>query len=291
MVYKGTSTKKYRLLTIAFEFIAERNKERKSKYQMEDKHYLFQIKNYLDSKGVKNNEGFLTLARERKVGRRFSLSDHIRGMIHSMLSNQTKWKRIEPHLDEIDSLFFMYNAEQILKTPPDYFSRGIFSLKCGNVSTKKQMDSLNYNISLMKNIEEKHGGIDSFVTSLPAYEIVKIFSDPNSDYKLRLFGEPLVWEYLRNVGIEGAKPDIHLRRFFGSDRMAKSKSSPASINDVLCEIEYLSKETGFTQTEIDDLIWRYCADGYGEICTKNPNCQGCVIRYKCSRGELGTDVR
>lgn len=251
---------------------------------MEDKHYLFKIKNYLDSKGVKNNEGFLTLARERKAGRSFSLSDHIRGMIHSMLSNQTKWKRIELHLDEIDSLFFMYNAEQILKTPPGYFSRGIFSLKCGNVSTKKQMDSLNYNISLLKNIEEKHGDVDSFVTSLPAYEIVKIFSDLNSAYKLRLLGEPLVWEYLRNVGIDGAKPDIHLRRFFGSDRMAKSKSSPSSINDVLCEIEYLSKETGFTQTEIDDLIWRYCADGYGEICTKNPNCQECVIRYKCSRG-------
>jgi hypothetical protein len=103
--------------------------------------------------------------------------------------------------------------------------------------------------------------------------------------------EPLVWEYLRNVGIDGAKPDIHLRRFFGSDRMAKSKISPASIYDVLCQIEELSKETGFTQTEIDDLIWRFCADGYGEICTKNPICQECVVRYKCSRGKLIEDIK
>ena len=40
-------------------------------------------------------------------------------------------------------------------------------------------------------------------------------------YKLHQVGEALAWEYIRNVGIDGAKPDTHIRRFLGSNRMGE----------------------------------------------------------------------
>ena len=42
-------------------------------------------------------------------------------------------------------------------------------------------------------------------------------------YKLHQVGEALAWEYIRNVGIDGAKPDTHIRRFLGSDRMGDQR--------------------------------------------------------------------
>lgn len=56
-----------------------------------------------------------------------------------MLTNQTKWHRVEPHLPEIDKIFFDYDPDAILKTEPEYFCKGLFAIKYGNMSTKAQM--------------------------------------------------------------------------------------------------------------------------------------------------------
>ena len=41
-------------------------------------------------------------------------------------------------------------------------------------------------------------------------------------YKLKYVGKALAWEYLRNVGVDGAKPDTHLKRILGSNRLGYS---------------------------------------------------------------------
>ena len=76
-------------------------------------------------------------------------------MIYALLTNQTKWIRIEPHLEEIRELFFDYDPEKILKTDPTKLSNGLFRLKCGNMSTKAQMLVLVDNIRTLYRIEEE----------------------------------------------------------------------------------------------------------------------------------------
>lgn len=251
---------------------------------LENEHYLFKLRAFLEPKGLVYESSLAAAVEERLRGKKFSLSDHIRGMVYSMLTNQTKWYRIEPHLSEIDKLFFGYDAAKIKGMDAEYFCRGIFSLKCGNMSTKAQMQALHYDIDIFEKIEKEYGSIDVFLTCMPLHMGVAKLSKADSPYKLRMLGEALVWEYLRNVGIDGAKPDTHLRRFFGKDRMGTSKNSTASTKEVLDQVDALSKETGMTKTEIDNIIWSYCADGYAEICTATPNCSKCVIVKSCKRG-------
>lgn len=239
---------------------------------------------YLDSRGVRYYGDCMDIIRDRENGREFSFSIHLKGLIYSLLSNQTKWTNIEPKLSEVDKLFFNYDYEKILKMPEDYFRNGIFELKCGNMSTKAQMSELGYNIGIFKKIEGEYGSIDNFVESAPAYQIVKLISDSDSHYKLRMVGEALAWEYLRNVGVDGAKPDTHMRRFLGNDRMGTCGHSPATINEVINQVDDISRETGLYKIEIDNIIWSYCADGYGEICTAVPHCEHCVIRDCCKHG-------
>lgn len=244
-------------------------------------HYLIQMQKYLRSKGLIYNSELEKRINDRKNGRRFSIEEHISGLIYSQLSNQTEWSRIAPHLSEIDKLFFNYNIAKILSTPYTYFVNGIYSLKCGNISTEAQMKALNYNVSQMRNIEQRYGSMDAFVESAPAYEIVERISGTKSSIKFKQIGPALAWEYLRNVGVDGAKPDTHTRRFLSADRMGRSKAEIASPKEVYMQVEQLAEETNLSRVAIDNIIWSYCANGYGEVCTATPKCNLCVVRDLC----------
>lgn len=244
--------------------------------------FLFKIREYLDSKGLRDESIICEQLKKRKEGKTYSFEEHIRAMIYAMLSNQTKWFRIEPHLTEIDKLFFDYNPSILKSTPGEYFEKKIYELKCGNVSTKYQMEALPYNISILESIEKEFGSVDTFVLSAPAYVIVRKLSKKDSKYKLKMLGEALTWEYLRNVGIDGAKPDVHLRRFFSGSRMGNGTRTLATPEEVYRTVLDLSKITDLPMAIIDNYIWSYCADGHGKVCASEPNCSICVIRQHCN---------
>ena len=63
--------------------------------------------------------------------------------------------------------------------------------------------------------------------------------------------------------------------------MGSAISSIASIEETISQVEALSEETGLALCAIDNIIWSFCADGYGEICTATPHCERCVVRGKC----------
>ena len=243
-----------------------------NQYNSDGQTYLDVIRDFLEQKGLLYDSYMLEEIKLRRNGKKYTLRDHVKGMIYSMLSAQTKWYRIQEHLTEIDKLFYDYDPDCILTADPSQFVEGLFDLKCGNRSTKKQMDALKYNIQNFRRMQDEFSSVDAFVTSEPTEEIVRKLSMSSSKYKMKMFGEALAWEYLRNVGIDGAKPDTHLCRFLGSDRMGTGEKSPASTKEVIEQVAKLSEETGMSKVEIDNLIWSFCADGYGEICTATPHC-------------------
>lgn len=110
------------------------------------------------------------------------------------------------------------------------------------------------------------------------YDIVKILSKGTSQYKLKYVGEAFAWECLRYIGIDGARPDVHLRRFFGSERIGASPNVISIHGEVTQIVEALSARSGLLFSDIDSLIWSYCSKGNGEICEAKPKCSECVIR-------------
>jgi len=248
-----------------------------------DKEVIETLKIYLEQCGIYSANTDENEIDRRCNGKKYGLNDHVRAMVYSMLSNQKVWSTVVPKLPQIDLLFFNYDVDKIKEKPGKYFSDGIFSLSCGNRSTAAQMKVLHDNIAVFEKIIKEYDSLDGFVTSAPAYKIVDLISSYNSPYKLKQLGIPLAWEYLRNVGIDGAKPDTHLKRFMGVGRMGVSRSNEATEKEVYDEVERLASETGYRKLVIDYLIWLYCADGYGEICTASPHCDRCVIKQYCNR--------
>ena len=44
----------------------------------------------------------------------------------------------------------------------------------------------------------------------------------------------------------------------------------------------MAEKTGYTKAFIDAVLWSYCADGYGQVCTKEPKCDICDISEYCN---------
>ena len=261
---------------------------------MNKSHYLFEIKRSLEANGWEYDSSVDDSVRARANGATFSMSDHIRAMVFALLSNRTPWKRIKRKEAQIDQLFDGYDAETIKTTAPEVYIKGIRKEKCGNQNIKKQMTDLAYNIGVLEYLEEQYGSVDAFLTSKEPNEIVTLLSSSkHSKTKLKQMGPALVWEYIRNVGIDGAKPDVHLCRFLGNARMGTSKKAEASIAEVFEQVEKLSEETGLTKAGVDTIIWTFCAQSdekYGEVCTAKPHCDQCPIREQCNySGERGLD--
>lgn len=113
------------------------------------------------------------------------------------------------------------------------------------------MNSLHKNIATMESIINEYGSMDAFVTSVSPLRMVEMLSSGKSKYKIAMLGETLAWEYIRNVGIDGCKPDTHLRRFLGNERMGTTSDTTATVNETVKQIEALSAETGLLLSSID----------------------------------------
>ena len=214
-------------------------------------------------------------------GKTYGFSEHLQAVVYSLLSAQRPWAEVVKHLDEIDGIFFGYDAKKILEQTDTYFVDRIREIKCGNRNIHDQMKYLPDNIAILRSIETEYGSLDAFVISAPAHEIVKTLTDYKSKYKLRNMGEALCWEYLRNGGIDGAKPDVHLRRFLGSERMGKDNHMIATVSEVIDTVRRLSKESGLSMAAIDNIIWSFCSEQYGEICGASPKCKECPVKEHC----------
>lgn len=236
---------------------------------------------------------------KRENGGTFTASDHIRAMVYSMLTSGASWNRIEPHIDIdtgrirlIDEIFCQYDVDTLLNTDPIELADKVKAHTLGTPYINNQMKALiEVNIRQMLSLEKEHGSIDNFYqhfinadTSLNT--LVLVLSVNNSRYKYAQMGEALVAEYLKNVGYDIAKPDRHIRRILGSEILGCSDSKTVPIYEAFDIVAEIAKVIGKRIAEVDYILWSYCANGYGEICTANkPKCDKCVAN-KCKNKSI-----
>lgn len=219
----------------------------------------------------------------RKAGKKYTINDHCKALILAKLSNRQKWYKIENNLDNIQKIFCDYNCQDILSCSEDYFIEELKKIKCNSQVMKRDFSNLHQNLKILVNLEQEYGSVDKFLLSKPSYEIVKKFSDYKSDLKMKTIGPALAWEYLRNVGIDGAKPDSHLKRILSSSRLNLSNNDKISDEEFYKIMSDMHHATNKLYIELDNYLWSYCADGQAKICSANPDCYSCVIRKFCNQ--------
>lgn len=229
----------------------------------------------------------------------FSVSDHIRAMVYSMLSSGRKWDCVvagaDPatgYIKSVDKIFLNYEPQQLLTCTPKQLRDSLKEIHCASQSTLRQMNALiSVNIPKLLKLKQDYGTIDSYYENFIRKDetlvtLVKTLSNPKSNNKLAQMDIALVCEYLRNVGYDIPKPDRHICRILGSEVLNlsdKPTPPPAEVFEIIAK---LAKKLNKSVAEVDYILWSYCANGYGEICTKNnPKCDKCTAKKYCKKGE------
>src|SRR5690606_16427535 len=146
-----------------------------------------------------------------------------------------------------------------------------------------QMRDLAHNIATLRRIEQEHGSLDAFVTSAEPEVVARRISDARSPYKVMQLGFTLATEYLRNVGVSTAKPDLHVQRILGPERLGVFPAS-TTLDGMVRILAAMADDAGVSTSELDTLVWLFGAKGYGAICTAKPMCGRCVLRSRCRLG-------
>lgn len=239
------------------------------------------IKNNFDYQEHINGLGQVCASEKRDKGKTFTINEHLKGLILAMLSSQKPWEVIANNINEIDQIFFNYDLDEILNKNGIYFEDKVTDISCGNISIKAQMESLNHNIEILKNIQNDHGSVDNYVVSETPDKIANEIGNLGGKYKLEQIGFPLALEYLKNVGIKAIKPDRHLRRIISRERLGFTVGKPKEA-ETFQLMNNMAKEIEINPTYFYNLLWLFCAKGYGEICGKNPKCGVCELKQYCN---------
>ena len=126
--------------------------------------------------------------------------------------------------------------------------------------------------------------MDQFVTSDEPNMIATKLSDSASVYKLKQVGYTLALEYLRNVGIRAGKPDMHVRRVLSGERLAYISGYP-SEEQAYRLVAQLASDAACNPTYLDNLLWMFCAQDYGNVCGAHSWCSVCGFVDTCNYGD------
>jgi hypothetical protein len=242
------------------------------------------LKKALDRCGVDYEQiikefGQVAAAEERSGGRSFALRDHVRGLIFSQLSNQRPWKTIAQNRERIGRIFHDFDPNALDHADPMHLEMNIRAIRCGNRAIRNQVNALGRNITTLRRIERDFGSLDKFVTSGDPNSVARQISEPGP-YKLVYVGYALALEYLKNVGIRAGKPDLHVLRVLGGERLSYFPGRPSQQQAVHL-IASLAAEAKCNATYLDNLLWLFCARGYGQVCGASPSCNICAFPQNC----------
>lgn len=207
----------------------------------------------------------------------FPLSEHIRTMVYAQLSNNRPWERIADNMEHLDVIFCHFDPDALKAKEAARLTEEVEGLSCGNRQIQKQMQALKSNIETLERIARDHGSIDAYYQKTDLVTVIKSLSDFDGKYKLVTMGVPLVCEYLKGLGLEVVKPDTLLCRLLG--RLGYSPKIPATNWEAIRICQDIGAETGLSQTEVDTILWQYCAKKKFEVCTAQPKCHLCGVTH------------
>lgn len=267
----------------------------KMDHQLRDK--LLWKDGVLQEKKVWDNTFIQHQAQRRRNGATFTLVDHLRAMVYSMLSAGITWERVESGIDlttgrllPIDEAFHDYDPNYLVYCDPAALRDRIRALHCASQYTMKQMTALlDVNLPKLKAWEQKCGSIDayyqSYIENDPTLKsLVSALALQDSPDKQGQMGEALVAEYLKNVGYDLAKPDRHICRILGRNYLGCSELETLPAYEAIDFVAEIALALNRPAAEVDYILWSYCANGYGGVCTvRQPRCELCVAKAVCRK--------
>ena len=209
------------------------------------------------------------------------LAHHLRAMILAMLSGHRSWRPIARRLGQLELVFGQYKPAYLERIAPDQLATEVEQLGCGNARVHAQMAAIQPNLETMQRIEQEFGCMDAFVERVRPEAVAQLLGRPASRWKLKEVGPAVAMEYLKLVGIRAVKPEAHVQRICGPQRLALLDGHETD-EQAAGKLRRIAKAAGADPVALDNMLWMLGARDYGAICGSHPRCDVCELRSDCS---------
>lgn len=213
-----------------------------------------------------------------------------KGLSEAILSNRAVWSSVQLHLNTIGQVLYAYNINKVASLSNGdldklYTSR-LKPLKIRSQRLRKRLEEIRDNASAFQDFTQKYGSVCNFISSyLNGGRIEHLrsqFIGKCAGFKLHGVGMAICSEFFNNIGIDEFKADSNTTRFFKRTGMAAENASPDDIRAIGITI---AENSGKPRVYVDSLIWHFCAEDEGQICTKNnPRCYLCKLKSRFCEG-------
>ncbi len=223
---------------------------------------------------------------KRESGQPFTIEEHVEKLVYSMLSKGVPWEGVIAKKDEIDKAFNYFDIKYLKNVDSAVLIDKIKNIDFRKRFYARQIPVLAEDIGILEKIAKDYGSIDIYFNSITPKEAVLSIGGTKGKYKLKEIGIALAAEYLKNMGIDVAKPDTHVCRLLHRlDLLDNYNGENLSERNVLDAMDICSQiaaaNNNMSVIDVDSLLWSFCADGAFEFCGATPKCasgQQCTLR-------------
>lgn len=229
----------------------------------------------------------------RKSGEPMELEtmDYIRAMTYAVLSNSMGWRCIAQDVDLQTGR--LRNVDKALEARMDDGQDLSAAFEENQVRfrfKKRQIPAVEENFQYFNNnaanLPAKYAKMSANGTDFWPLVQAIAHGKPEDGYKLAQIGPALACEYLRNLGYDIPKPDRHLCRLLGSERLQFFNQPMPDAEEVYNLVRRVANrsKSNYGPAQADYILWSYCAIGYGNMCNgKNRACKDCYLSDLCAQ--------
>jgi len=198
---------------------------------------------------------------------------HVSGYKVSILRN--RW-------EDIKKAFSNYNVHKVSRYTDRDFKKMMQNPKL--IKNQRKLRACIENAKIMNEISEKYGSFGEYLERNKT-DLKKLKEDLIN--RFHYLGNVLVLEYLKEIGIDSIKPDVHVVRvMYRLGLINSERISPENIDKVIEVANKMSRLTGEKLSVIDAIFWMYGGSGDNHvkmaICSKNkPLCNDCPLPNYC----------
>lgn len=150
---------------------------------------------------------------------------------------------------------------------------------------KEKLKACVENAKKMRELSEQYGSFGEFLNQYKQDNLIELRNRLTNDFIY--MGNVVVLDYLKDVGIDIVKPDVHVARvFFRLGFVSSEKQTMSNINRIIEIAEQIKQATSEKLAVIDAIFWMYGGGGDGHVkkavCDKSePLCDECSLTNYC----------
>lgn len=147
------------------------------------------------------------------------------------------------------------------------------------IRNKNKLKAIIYNAAEFNKIIIEYGSFDNYLTHFSNHDI--LYHDVKD--RFHFLGEITTFDFLKRIGLNLIKPDVHIRRlFYRLGWIPSKRETQKNIRKIFKIAEYISEQTSQNLNMIDGVFWLFCS-GYGDVlkydvCGARPRCNECYVK-------------